>query len=232
MSEPEFARVYRRFLALIAQPEPLGEAAVALCSRDAAAAPLASWIVAGHEEQAEARLGIYAHMYFTRLRDSLREDYESFARLVGDEAFALIAAQYLVQYPSDNPSLRYHGRHFPRFLREQRELIERLVGPLRPDLAELCALEWARIEVFDAPPAELLSPASLAPLAEHDWPELELQLIPAQRLLTCDHALEALWLACTRNETARTRTCTRAETEHGLGLATRLRGVPSRRPSR
>ena len=87
------------------------------------------------------RLGIYAHMYFSRLHDSLREDFPQCAQLLGPEAFQRLAARYLVRHPSDNPSLRYHGRHFPGFvreyLREDREL--------RPDLAELCQLEWARI---------------------------------------------------------------------------------------
>jgi Putative DNA-binding domain len=141
-------------------------------------------------------------MYFARLRDSLREDYESFAKLVGDEAFELIVAQYLVQHPSDNPSLRYHGRHFPEFLRVHHERLERLVGALRPDLADLCALEWARIEVFDAPEVELLRPATLAQLAEQDWPDLKLELIPAQRLLEGDYRLEQLWAACARDEAA------------------------------
>jgi hypothetical protein len=202
MSEPGFARVYRRFLALIAQPEPLGAAAAALASGDAGAAPLAGWIVADNDEQAAARLGVYAHMYFARLRESLREDFESFAGLVGDGAFDRIVAQYLLQCPSDHPSLRYHGHRFPKFLRRQREPLEGLVGALRPDLADLCELEWARIEVFDAPKVELLHAATLAELAEQDWPNLELELVPAQRLLSCDHEVAGLWLAAARGEPA------------------------------
>jgi hypothetical protein len=202
VSEPEFARIQRRFLALVSQPAPLNEAAAALAAQDAGAAPLAAWIVAETEERAAARLGIYAHMYFARLRDSLREDYESFAALVGDEGFDRIAAQYLLQHPSNKPSLRYHGRHFPQFLRRRREQLEGLVGALRPDLADLCALEWARIEVFDAPEVGLLDAATLATLAEHDWPELKLALVPAQRLLTCDYAVTGLWQARVRGEAA------------------------------
>jgi hypothetical protein len=202
MSEAGFAQVYRRFLALVAQPQPVREAAAALASRDAKAMPLAGWVVAENDEQAAARLGIYAHMYFGRLRDSLREDYESFAALVGDEAFEVIAVRYLVQHPSDNPSLRYHGRHFPEFVRRRREELERLIGPLRADLADLCALEWARIEVFDAPEVELLSAETLAGMAEQDWTALELELVPAQRLLTCDHDPTGSWLAGARGEPA------------------------------
>jgi hypothetical protein len=202
MSEPAFAQLYRRFLGLVAQPKPLAEAAEASLPSDSAAAPLAGWIDAPNDVEAAARLGIYAHMYFARLRDSLREDYECVAALLSEETFARVALEYLLQHPSDQPSLRYHGRHFPRFLRERRRELELAVGPLRADLSELCQLEWARIEVFDAPEVELLHSAALAHLSERDWPELILQLIPAQRMLPNEYAVETLWRALTQHEVA------------------------------
>jgi len=192
MSEPTFAAIHRRFFELIAQPEPLQRAAEARAPRDAEATPLSGWISADDEAHAAARLGIYAHMYFARLRDSLREDYETCVTLLGDEAFARLAARYLVAHPSDHPSLRHHGRHFAEFLRKQ--------GALRTDLAEVAELEWARIEVFDAPHAEPLRLAELEGLDARDWPELSLQLIPASRLLDRDHAVEETWRACAQRE--------------------------------
>src|SRR4051794_18576333 len=116
MSAPHLARLQRRFLTLIAQPDPLPGAARALGVGDPGAAQLSSWLRADSEELAAARLGIYAHMYFSRLHDSLREDFPHCARLLGPEAFQRLAARYLVRHPSDNPSLRYHGRHFPGFV--------------------------------------------------------------------------------------------------------------------
>jgi len=196
MREPEFARVYRRFYELIAQPQPIAKAAAARGAADSEAAPLCGWIEAEDEDRAAARLGIYAHMYFARLRDSLREDYEVCAALLGEEAFSRVAACYLVQHPSDTPSLRHHGRHFARFLREQREVLRPLVGELRGDLAELAELEWARIEVFDAAHAALLRPAALESLSPADWPELALRLVPAVRLVERAHGIEDVWRAC------------------------------------
>jgi hypothetical protein len=195
MNEPSFVSVYRRFYGLIAQPAPLASAAAARASVDPGASPLGGWILAESEEQATSRLGIYAHMYFARLRDSLREDYPSCVTLMGDDSFARVAARYLMEHPSDNPSLRHHGRHFAGFLRRRRELLESLVGPLRADLPELAELEWARIEVFDAPHAQPLVPAALERLPVADWPELGLKLVPAQRLVEQQFAVEGAWRA-------------------------------------
>ena len=195
MTQPAFAHLYRRFLALVAQPLPLAEAAAAREPGDTGAFPLDRWITAGSRERASERLGIYAHMYFSRLRDSLREDFSACARVVGDTAFERIAVRYLITHPSDNPSLRHHGRHFPQFLRTHGATLADECGGLRPDLAELAALEWARIEAFDAPETAPLDSSTLASLEPEAWAELELGLVPAHRIVASEHALDALWLA-------------------------------------
>ena len=194
MSEPTFAMLYRRFLALTAQPRPLAEAAAEREANDRGAFPLGGWIL-GSDERAGERLGIYAHMYFARLRDSLREDYSACARVIGDVAFERIVVRYLVAHPSDNPSLRYHGRHFPEFLRKREAALAADCGGLRRDLADLAALEWARIEAFDAPETVPLDTSTLAALRPEMWTELELGLVPAHRIVKAEHAVDALWLA-------------------------------------
>jgi hypothetical protein len=194
MSAPHLARLERRFLKLIAQPEPLPAAAQALECGDPGAARLSSWLRAESEETAAARLGIYAHMYFSRLHDSLREDFPHCARLLGPEVFGRLAARYLVRHPSDNPSLRYHGRHFPSFVREL--LLQDNDLDLRADLADLCELEWARIEVFDAADRAVLNATQLAGLGPLDFAHLRLQSVPATRILGLDFAIDTLWSAC------------------------------------
>jgi hypothetical protein len=52
-----------------------------------------------------------------------------------------------------------------------------------PFAADLAALEWALVEVFDAPDAPLLERSALAALQPDDWPGLRFSLAPAQRLL-------------------------------------------------
>lgn len=198
VAEPTFAPLYRRFLALIAQPRPLAEVARERAVTDAGAAPLGRWITAPDEEQAAERLGIYAHMYFARLRDSLRDDYAALARIAGDAAFEALAVRYLVHHPSDNPSLRYHGRHFPAFL--VRELAT-APASLRPDLADLAALEWARIEAFDALAGTPLTPDELGKVEPEAWAALPLALLPCCRVLDTAHSATSPWLAAEREET-------------------------------
>jgi hypothetical protein len=199
MTEPTFAPLYRRFLALISQPEPLASAANERARSDPDVTPLGRWIAACEESGAIAGLGVYAHMYFARLRDSLAQDFKAFAELVGQARFERLAAEYLVRYPSDNPSLRYHGRRFPSFVAEWSSRGGAAGGEPRPDLGDLCALEWARIEVFDAPDAVPISPSRLATLAPEDWLEFSLLLAPSHRLLWVEHDVEPLWLACERS---------------------------------
>jgi len=194
MSAPHLARLERRFLKLIAQPDPLRQAACALERDDPGAARLSSWLQADAEETAAARLGVYAHMYFSRLHDSLREDFPHCARLLGAEAFQRLAARYLIRHPSDNPSLRYHGRHFPGFVRQC--LLEHAEPDLRADLADLCELEWARIEVFDAADTAVLNTAQLAALRALEFADLRLRSVSATRILELGFTVDGLWSAC------------------------------------
>src|SRR5438128_4778207 len=96
-----------------------------------------------------ARVQVYADAYSSRLLDVLREDFPRLSALLGRDGFEEIARDYLKSHPSEHPSVRHLGRAMAGFL-EQR-------ADLPPYLAELARLEWARIDVFDAPDAEPLA---------------------------------------------------------------------------
>lgn len=196
MTETRLACLQRRFLRLIAQPAPLPEAARALAGEDRAASPLSGWLAAEDEAQATSRLGVYAHMYFARLSGSLREDYPQASALLGAAPFEQLCARYLVRHPSDNPSLRYHGRHFPAFVRALLAEHPSELQGLRADLADLCELEWARIEVFDAADDPPLQAAELSTLAPEEFSSLALELLPSVRLLELGFPVDELWRAC------------------------------------
>jgi hypothetical protein len=196
-----YRELERRFIRLITQPRPLLTAAHDLLESEPGILPLSNWIAAPSEDIAVARLGIYAHMYFARLRDSLRDDFELFARLVSPTLFARLAARYLERHPSDDPSLRHHGRHFPEFLRREIANEDRGFVDVRPDAPDLCRLEWERIEVFDAPSSTPLQRERLVGLAPEAWAGLEVALAPTVRLVNAGFAVSALWSAL---EVART----------------------------
>src|SRR5213594_3840986 len=122
---------------------------------------------------AGARIGVYSDAYFGRLRDVLREDFPHVAALLAAR-FDETARGYLRAHPSEDPSVRHLGRLFADFLEQRPDL--------PPYLSDLARLEWARIEVFDAPDARPLNAAALRGVAADDWPALRFVTIPVHEL--------------------------------------------------
>jgi hypothetical protein len=135
---------------------------------------------------AAERVAIYADMYLWRLVEALRETFPSLARHLGDETFAALAEDYLRRNPSDHHDVARVGRRLAAFLRQ-------FPDPERPDLADLAELEWARQQVFFAPPAQAAGPEAFAGLDAGDFSRTGVSLSPALGLLTLDHDPAPLW---------------------------------------
>ncbi|MGA6971085.1 MAG: hypothetical protein WBY93_05600 [Candidatus Binatus sp.] len=60
-------------------------------------------------------------------------------------------------------------------------------------LADLAELEWARVEVFDAPDAESATIEDLVAVLADDWPALRFQAIPAMQTLRVQYPVHQLW---------------------------------------
>jgi hypothetical protein len=133
------------------------------------------------------RLQIYADMSRARLLDVLGEDFPCTAAVAGDEAFEALAGRYLARYPSSHPSVRYLGRRLAGFVAGER------LDP--PWLADLARLEWARVEVFDAPDAEPLTLDELRAVAPADWPALRLRPVPACEVVETAWPVHRVWSA-------------------------------------
>jgi hypothetical protein len=132
------------------------------------------------------RVEVYADAYFLRLRDVLAEDFPRVAKLIGDEAFEGLARGYLKAHPSTEPSLRHLGRGLSAFIRTRKDL--------PPWLADLAALEWARVNAFDAPNDD--APLTTAKLAELDpavWPQLKLIAVRSLETLDASWPVHRLW---------------------------------------
>jgi hypothetical protein len=132
------------------------------------------------------RVAIYANMYLWRLVEALRETFPNLVRFLGDETFAGLAEDYLRRQPSEHHDVGQVGRRLADFLREYPD-------PERLDLADLAELEWARHEVFFAPPAEPASPKAFAGLDAEAFARTSVVLSPALRVLVLDHAAAPLW---------------------------------------
>jgi uncharacterized protein (UPF0276 family) len=135
----------------------------------------AQTLVHGGALSADERVGVYAEMYWLRMRDMLREDHARVLAQVGEEAFDGLVADYIRAFPSKHHSLNEVGRSLPAFLRQHPD-------PERPWLGDLAALERARLEAFVAPDAPVLELRELQTLVAR-FASSRLVPAPALRLL-------------------------------------------------
>jgi hypothetical protein len=174
----------KSFYALVTAPEGVAQG---LRDQGRALQDLNAWIREHGSLSPLERLDIYANMYFFRIRDILREEYSKVVASIGDGDFHNLIVDYLVARPPSHPSVRNAGQALPSYL-----TVHELAGE-RPWLAELAALERARIEVFDAAEVDTLTVDHLRTLTPDDFAGLALRLIPAQIVLDAQFAVEELW---------------------------------------
>lgn len=130
------------------------------------------------------RLDIYANAYFYRLLGALRAVYPRVAEYLGDGAFHNLVTAYLLDHPSTSPDLTDLAERLPAYLRVHP------VGRDRGVAQELADLELALAQALHAPDAAPLTHAELLAVAPHDWPGLQLRLIPGARCLTRKHGAD------------------------------------------
>lgn len=138
---------------------------------------LCHWIRSGDSLDPAQRVGIYADMYWARIRDVLRGDFTRTAEILGDERFDELARGYLAERPSRDPSIARVGEAFADHLAAH---LPEDAPPYVPDLARL---EWARVEAFTAADAAPLQLADLQEMAADELPELDLRAVPSLTLI-------------------------------------------------
>lgn len=104
----------------------------------------------------EARFATYEGMYWSRLVGSMKDDFPTVRRLLGDALFDRVAATHCKRRPSAHPSLGFLGRGFDATLASLGLAIE----------ADAATLEAARNEAFWAPQVEIADAAALGALGE------------------------------------------------------------------
>jgi len=166
----------------------MAEKSVAATLEDAGVAPSALGRLVAEDARLSAaeRLDIYAHMYFYRIHDVLWEYLPRTAALLGEDRFWNLLTAYLQRHPSRHPSLRYVGQDLAAFVREGQE-----AGA--PWLADLIALEWARIDLVDRRDAEVLTLPMAQAWSVVALAALPLRLVPAASVLEVRWAVDDLW---------------------------------------
>lgn len=137
------------------------------------------------DDDRKTRILVYSDAYFLRLRDVLREDFPRVAALLGEHQFDEVVKGYLEAFPSSWFSVRQLGHALSGFFRNRTDLPE--------CLADLAELEWARVEVFDAPDAESATIGDLVSVPPDAWPALRFSTIPALQTLRAQYPVHQLW---------------------------------------
>ena len=145
-----------------------------------------------------ARLHIYSDAYRIRLGEALKENYPVLARVLGDDAFADLAAAFLQQYPSKKPSIRWFGDALAEYVDSEPNALP------HPSLNDLVRMEWALSTAFDGEDASPLQVADFMQLPPDTWPSLQFDPHPTLQLLRLDWNVEPLWAALTSDEHAET----------------------------
>lgn len=129
----------------------------------------------------EARLAIYASMYFLRLCEALAGTYPAVRRLLGAEGFEAMAREYVARYPSRSYTLNDLGHALPHHLATSPGL------PMRALLIDVARLENALSEAFDVHAQGTVRPDELSRIPPERWGEVRLRLDPSLRLLAFEH---------------------------------------------
>ncbi|MFZ2059498.1 MAG: DNA-binding domain-containing protein [Candidatus Binatus sp.] len=165
---------------------PSGVAEGLLAERDLSAGGLDAIVLGDDRLSAEARVDIYANMYFYRIRDALKEDFAATLAVLGDDNFHNLVTGYLLEYPPTEPSISDCGRYLADYLSDH---------PLREDVpfvADLAKLERAVVEVFAGPDDAALDPDSLRATPPEDWPAMKLTIHPAAQILALEWRVSEL----------------------------------------
>lgn len=130
------------------------------------------------------RLDVYRHAYFIRLEKALAHDFPVTDAVLGKPAFARCAGEYVLARPSSSPSLRELGDAFADWLRTHNS----------QEIAELAAIEWAAMNVFDGANVDAVGPDRLQMFSPEDWPQLQIELMPTLTLLPLTSNADRVWL--------------------------------------
>lgn len=111
----------------------------------------------------QTRLDIYANAYRARLHEALEADFPVLNAMLGEQVFHSLGLEYIQQHPSDNPSLRWFGRHMPGFLAAHEGYSQHLF------LSEMAGFEWALRTAFDACDSPLATVVDAAAIPADAW---------------------------------------------------------------
>lgn len=136
---------------------------------------------------AEGPLRVYRNTVINGCVDALRANYPAVAKLLGDEMFEAVAADFAAVRLPEQPVLAFYGDGFADWLEEQKWIWD--VAYL-PDVARIERLFIEALFAADADPIEM---AALN--GRDDWLDLHLAVHPATRFDWLSMPAMSIWLA-------------------------------------
>jgi hypothetical protein len=134
------------------------------------------------EAEAIGDMEVYHHAYRAQLQNCLRDTFEKSWSWLGDEAFEAAALAHIEAHPPSSWTLNLYGDDFSQTLAGR--------YPDDPEIAELAWLEWSLRRAFDGPDSGEPDPKDLA---EIDWDNAILHLVPTLTLRSIASNCAAIW---------------------------------------
>jgi len=137
----------------------------------------------------EDRWHVYVHGYVARISDALAVELPAVRRILGDAAFASLAARYVVACPPGSYDLAHAGQRLSYFLESDPLTVDL---PFLPDLARLERCIAAAFVAKDGAP---LTWSVLQAMTPESVADLRLKLVPGTALVSSRFPLHLLWRA-------------------------------------
>ncbi|MCW8944480.1 MAG: DNA-binding domain-containing protein [Sedimenticola sp.] len=133
------------------------------------------------------RFNVYRNNFIVLNGDALADMYPVIKRLIGEEAFRVLASAYVRQHPPQERALLLYGDQFPGFLESIPELSE------LPYLADVARIEYAWTESYHTQDQDNLSEKQVSEIATDKLGECQLLPHPSLHCISSAFPIYAIW---------------------------------------
>jgi hypothetical protein len=152
-------------------------------------APIPSTIQLASGPATASRFGVYRNNVLFGLMNALAARYPVTRNLLWPETFDGAARLFVALHPPRSPVLLHYGDDFPQFLRHIG------VGPSTDYVADIAALETARVRAYHAVDSVPLSADAFAAIAPNALPGARFKLHPSLSLVRSRFPIVSAWEA-------------------------------------
>lgn len=152
-------------------------------------APCPKQVTQQTADRQSRRFDIYRNNRMVSLIDNLKATYPSVCKLVGDEYFSAVAREYIKHHPPVGPVMAEYGDKLGLFIKASPN------ADKIPYIADVAALEWARLQAYHAQDSQALPADTLTTFSPDDYGLLCFTRHPSLSLLSSQWAVGSLWSA-------------------------------------